>query len=168
MAGPSEQKSSSSSSSTSTTPPNDANKDTKQKKDGTGKDGKKSDDKKDDKADTLTLGKAKTPIPHVVVVHPLVLLSVVDHYTRVAKDTSKRVVGVLLGEQVKGQIDITNSFALPFEEDAKDINIWYIDRQYMEDISTHSWGLTHWAILTVAANSILSACEASTFLTHRG
>ena len=26
----------------------------------------------------------------LVVVHPLVLLSVVDHYTRVAKDTSKR------------------------------------------------------------------------------
>jgi hypothetical protein len=32
-----------------------------------------------------------------VVVHPLVLLSVVDHYNRVAKDTKKRAVGVLLG-----------------------------------------------------------------------
>jgi 26S proteasome regulatory subunit N8 len=67
-------------------------------------------------------------------VHPLVLLSVVDHYTRVAKDTNKRVVGVLLGEQVRGQIDITNSYALPFEEDVKDPSIWYIDRQYLEDM----------------------------------
>ena len=34
-----------------------------------------------------------------VVVHPLVLLSIVDHYNRVARDTRKRVVGVLLGTQ---------------------------------------------------------------------
>ena len=32
-----------------------------------------------------------------VIIHPLVLLSVTDHYNRVAKDTRKRVVGVLLG-----------------------------------------------------------------------
>ena len=49
--------------------------------------------------------------PNKVVVHPLVLLSVVDHYNRVAKDTRKRVLGVLLGEQHKGQTDVTNSFA---------------------------------------------------------
>lgn len=46
-----------------------------------------------------------------VIVHPLVLLSTVDHYNRVAKDTRKRVVGVLLGTTYKGRIDITNSFA---------------------------------------------------------
>ena len=49
--------------------------------------------------------------PEQVVVHPLVLLSVVDHYNRVAKDTKKRVVGVLLGESYKGRVDATNSFA---------------------------------------------------------
>ena len=49
--------------------------------------------------------------PEQVVVHPLVLLSVVDQYNRVAKDTKKRVVGVLLGESYKGRIDATNSFA---------------------------------------------------------
>ena len=38
-----------------------------------------------------------------VIVHPLVLLSVTDHYNRVAKDTRKRVVGVLLGESYKGR-----------------------------------------------------------------
>ncbi len=36
-----------------------------------------------------------------VYVHPLVLLSVVDHYNRAAKDTRKRAVGVLLGERRK-------------------------------------------------------------------
>jgi hypothetical protein len=46
-----------------------------------------------------------------VVLHPLVLLSVVDHYNRVAKDTNKRVLGLLLGEYWKGQVDVTNSFA---------------------------------------------------------
>jgi 26S proteasome regulatory subunit N8 len=49
--------------------------------------------------------------PEKVVLHPLVLLSVVDHYNRVAKDTKKRVVGVLLGETYKGTVDVTNSFA---------------------------------------------------------
>ncbi|KAL5568511.1 hypothetical protein UlMin_025086, partial [Ulmus minor] len=34
-----------------------------------------------------------------VMVHPLVLLSVVDHYNKVAKDTRKRVVGVLLAKE---------------------------------------------------------------------
>ena len=31
------------------------------------------------------------------VVHPLVLLAVVDHYARVAEGTTRRVMGVLLG-----------------------------------------------------------------------
>jgi hypothetical protein len=50
-------------------------------------------------------------VPEKVVLHPLVLLSVVDNYNRVAKDTRKRVVGLLLGELSRGVVDITNSFA---------------------------------------------------------
>lgn len=46
-----------------------------------------------------------------VVVHPLVLLSIVDHYNRVAKDSRKRVVGVLLGSSSRGVVDVTNSYA---------------------------------------------------------
>lgn len=46
-----------------------------------------------------------------MVLHPLVLLSVVDHYNRVARDTKKRVVGVLLGDVHKGVVDVSNSFA---------------------------------------------------------
>jgi hypothetical protein len=36
--------------------------------------------------------------PLNVVVHPIVLLNAVDHYNRVARDTKRRVVGILLGE----------------------------------------------------------------------
>lgn len=54
-----------------------------------------------------------------VTMHPLVLLSVADHYHRVARGTRKRVVGVLLGSVSKGIVDCTNSFAVPFEEDSK-------------------------------------------------
>ncbi len=35
---------------------------------------------------------------HSTVVHPLVLLAVVDHYARVAEGTARRVMGVLLGQ----------------------------------------------------------------------
>ena len=60
----------------------------------------------------------RASVPKLVVVHPTVLLSVVDHYNRIAKDTKKRVVGVLLGEYGdRGVLDITNCFAVPFEED---------------------------------------------------
>lgn len=47
-----------------------------------------------------------------VVVHPLVLLSVVDHFNRMKQTgNTRRVVGVLLGA-LRGKIlDISNSFA---------------------------------------------------------
>lgn len=69
-----------------------------------------------------------------VIVHPLVLLSVVDHYHRDAKDTKKRVVGVLLGSKNGNLIDITNSFALPFEEDLKNPSVWFLDHNYLENM----------------------------------
>jgi len=69
-----------------------------------------------------------------VVVYPLVLLSTVDHYNRIAKDTSKRVVGVLLGEITKGEVDITNSFAIPFEEEDNNSTIWYLDHNFLENM----------------------------------
>jgi len=67
-----------------------------------------------------------------VVVHPIVLLSAVDHYNRVAKNTKKRVVGILLGETYKGVLDVTNSYAVPFEEDERDPNIWFLDHSFHE------------------------------------
>jgi 26S proteasome regulatory subunit N8 len=52
-----------------------------------------------------------------VVVHPLVLLSCVDHYNRVAKGTKKRVVGILLGQNTLKDktINVANSFAGIYE-----------------------------------------------------
>lgn len=52
-------------------------------------------------------------VTNKVVVHPLVLLSVVDHFNRMGKiGNEKRVVGVLLGcWRTKGVLDVSNSFA---------------------------------------------------------
>ncbi|CAJ0586425.1 unnamed protein product, partial [Mesorhabditis spiculigera] len=71
-----------------------------------------------------------------VTVHPLVLLSVVDHFNRVSKSTSvKRVVGVLLGSMRNGkELDIGNSFAVPFDEDEKDKSTWFLDMDYLESM----------------------------------
>ncbi|GAA5992589.1 hypothetical protein JCM10908_002678 [Rhodotorula pacifica] len=68
------------------------------------------------------------------VVHPLVLLSIQDHFHRVAKNTRKRVVGILLGQDLgpgRGY-NISNSFAVPFEEDEKDPRTWFLDHDYVE------------------------------------
>ncbi|KAJ3064926.1 proteasome regulatory particle subunit [Podochytrium sp. JEL0797] len=75
---------------------------------------------------------AKNSLPTKVVVHPLVLLSVVDHFFRVARNTSKRVVGVLLGQVNGDTVNVANSYALPFEEDEKDPSVWYLDHNYHE------------------------------------
>jgi len=69
-----------------------------------------------------------------VVVHPIVLLAVVDHYSRVVKGRDRRVVGTLLGEYSEGKIHITNCFGVPFEEDAKDPTVWFIDHNYHEQM----------------------------------
>ena len=73
------------------------------------------------------------PTPTQVIVHPLVLLSVVDHYTRSAQNTKKRVVGILLGQQSpNGTVNVANSYAVPFEEDEKDPTVWFLDHNYHE------------------------------------
>lgn len=69
-----------------------------------------------------------------VVVHPMVLLSVVDHYNRSAQGTSRRVVGTILGEIIDGDIHVTNSYAVPFEEDAKNPLVWFFDHNYHENM----------------------------------
>ena len=65
-----------------------------------------------------------------VVVHPTVLLSIVDHYNRVAKDTKKRAVGALIGFYDNGKLEVTNSFAVPFEEELNDLDVWFYDHLY--------------------------------------
>ena len=84
----------------------------------------------------------------------LVLLGAVDHYNRVAKDTKKRVVGVLLGHTFKGQCHAVNSFAgalpacetrppishafispVPFEEDLRNPSVWYLDHNFLDSMA---------------------------------
>lgn len=43
------------------------------------------------------------------VIHPLVLLSVVDHASRVPLPNKKRVLGVLLGQDDGKTINVANS-----------------------------------------------------------
>ena len=69
-----------------------------------------------------------------VVVSPLVLLSVVDHYNRVAKDSKKRVVGVILGDNSTDTIKVTNSYAIPFEEDEKNPGVWFLDHNFIDSM----------------------------------
>lgn len=79
-------------------------------------------------AETLSL------VTRNVSVAPLVLLSVADHYGRSAKNTRKRVVGVLLGQNNGKNIRVSNSFAVPFEEDDKDQSVWFLDHNYIESM----------------------------------
>jgi 26S proteasome regulatory subunit N8 len=67
-----------------------------------------------------------------VIVHPIVLLSVVDHYNRQAKSTNRRVIGAVLGEVYNNKVDVTNIYAIPFEEDPKNSKIWFVDHAYHE------------------------------------
>jgi 26S proteasome regulatory subunit N8 len=70
-----------------------------------------------------------------VVVHPTVLLSVVDHYNRTCKGAAnKRAVGSLCGEIRDGNIHITNCYAVPFEEDSRDPRVWYLDHLYHDNM----------------------------------
>jgi 26S proteasome regulatory subunit N8 len=90
--------------------------------------------------------------PEQVVVHPLVLLSVVDHYKRVSLAPGKRVCGVLLGQWNGHVVNVTNSYAgtnlskdrpfltafvsaVPFEESDADPSVWFIDHNYHENMS---------------------------------
>ena len=76
---------------------------------------------------TSTASSVNSPIviqrPSHVVVHPLVLLSIVDHYRRAAMNTKKRVVGVLLGNWNGQTVNITNSYAGKLNNQTFSINI---------------------------------------------
>ncbi|KAH9883109.1 proteasome regulatory particle subunit [Plenodomus biglobosus] len=80
-------------------------------------------------AETLSL------VTRNVSVAPLVLLSAADHYGRQAKGSRKRVVGVLLGQNDGQNVRVSNSFAVPFEEDEKDPSVWFLDHNYVESMN---------------------------------
>lgn len=70
-----------------------------------------------------------------VTVAPLVLLSVLDHYQRTNTPANKRCVGVILGDASTSKLKVTNSFALPFEEDEKNPDVWFLDHNYIENMN---------------------------------
>lgn len=76
----------------------------------------------------------RTVLTGFSVIHPLVLLSVVDHAARVPLPNKKRVLGVLLGQDDGTTINVANSFAVPFEEDDKDPKTFFLDLDYVEEM----------------------------------
>jgi len=46
----------------------------------------------------------------------------------------QRLIGILLGTSSRGVVDVTNSFAVPFEEDENDHNIWFLDHNFHEQM----------------------------------
>ena len=80
----------------------------------------------------MTTSASSPPAVSDVIIHPLVLLSVADHYNRIAKDSQNRVVGVLLGNRIHGRVDISNSFAVPFEEDLNNPSVWFLDHNFLD------------------------------------
>merc|ERR1712232_1522734 len=47
---------------------------------------------------------------------------------------NKRVVGTLLGEVNDYKLHVTNCFAVPFEEDLKDPQVWFLDHNFHEQM----------------------------------
>lgn len=77
-----------------------------------------------------------------VTIAPLVLLSVLDHYERTNTQEGKRCVGVILGDaptrpDINGErvIRVQNSFALPFEENDSNSKVWFLDQNYIENMT---------------------------------
>lgn len=62
-----------------------------------------------------------------VIIHPTPLLQIADHYIRYDEE---KVVGIILGNTTNG-IHITNTFALPYEED---LNNFFIDTSYLQSM----------------------------------
>jgi len=57
-----------------------------------------------------------------VVVHPMVLLSILDHHTR-RQDGELRVIGTLLGRRDGDKVEVTNCFAVPHAERGDEVAI---------------------------------------------
>lgn len=88
----------------------------------------------------LPAGSFITQVPHSVGFHPIVLLSVVDHYARVnhGNQDPKRIIGLLLGQVQKSEkdglpyLDISNCFGIPFDEEAGNPEVWFLDSNFAE------------------------------------
>lgn len=68
----------------------------------------------------------------VAAVHPLTILSIIDHHRRLNISASGRVVGAVLGTVHGHTVSLTSSFAVPFDQDPKDPRASFLDHNYME------------------------------------
>ena len=88
----------------------------------------------------LPTGSYLTQMPATVGFHPIVLLSVVDHFARVntGNQENKRVMGLLLGTTARSEkdgeqyLDVTNCFGIPFDEEAANPDVWFLDSNFCE------------------------------------
>ena len=69
-----------------------------------------------------------------VAVHPIVLLSIADHHNRIVNNRTKRVIGILLGDVYQGQVNVLQCFAIPFEEDIDNPNIFFVDTNFIDEM----------------------------------
>lgn len=70
-----------------------------------------------------------------VAVHPIVLLSIADHHNRVVPEgQDKRVIGILLGDEYQGQVNVLQCFAVPFEEEPTDKTVWFVDTNFIDEM----------------------------------
>lgn len=57
-----------------------------------------------------------------VHIHPVALFTVVDSYER-RQESSKRVIGTLLGSREKGLVEIRSGYAVPHNETEEEVNL---------------------------------------------
>lgn len=69
----------------------------------------------------LLLDEDPDAVTHLVV-HPLVLLHVLDHHTR-RQEAGGRVIGTLLGRRDGNKVEVTNCFAVPHAERGDEVAI---------------------------------------------
>jgi len=84
----------------------------------------------------LSVTQQNVPVKKIAV-HPLVLLSVVDHFNRINSNAreEKRVMGVLLGSiNYDKTVDIANSFAVTLKEENKNDMACVVDTKYLEEM----------------------------------
>ena len=70
-----------------------------------------------------------------LMLHPLVIINISDHWTRMkvqSKKTNPRVIGALVGIQTGRNLEIFNSFELPYE--TKDNNV-IVKAEYLNNKS---------------------------------
>jgi 26S proteasome regulatory subunit N8 len=73
--------------------------------------------------------------PTSAAVHPIVLLSIADHHNRVVQSVpNKRVIGVLLGDVFRGQVNVVRCFAIPFEEASNNPTVFFVDTNFIDDM----------------------------------